>query len=201
MACIRYYGVVPRDAGSWVGCWGCRSPLPRMQPMHACSSLGCAKVRVTRRNHACLTLTGRGMRVGRPRADMLRSWPTHKSPKERPYEPTAQSATHRRHLASRNTSSTAYTGGVRCQWRSAGLRGKLEILTQKKEGVTPFISPVRSACAPLTAHLRTCTPSPAYAQTFGCGGTCVHAPWGPQEPPRKNLFRLYDASLFGNTTA
>jgi hypothetical protein len=36
MACIRYYGVVLRDVGSWVGCWGHRSPLPRMQPpMHA----------------------------------------------------------------------------------------------------------------------------------------------------------------------
>jgi hypothetical protein len=88
MACIRYYGVVPRDAGSWVR----QSPLPRMQPpMHARS--GGAKVRVTRHNHVWLTFIGRGMRVGcgRPRADMLRPGHrilTHKplsSPRRKPH--------------------------------------------------------------------------------------------------------------------
>jgi hypothetical protein len=28
MACIRYYGVVPRDAGSWVGCVGAEVHCP-----------------------------------------------------------------------------------------------------------------------------------------------------------------------------
>jgi hypothetical protein len=74
------------------------------------------------------------------------------------------------------------------------------------EGVTPFISPVHSACAALTAHLRPRTPSTAYVQTLGCGSTCVHAPWGQQEPLGNIFFKKKTIlkpklSLFGNTTA
>jgi hypothetical protein len=93
MACIRYYGVVPRDAGSWVGLLGVPKPTaPHATTcMHACSSLRGAKVRVTTHNHACLTFTGRGMPVGRHRADVLRSTCPSQEPIGRPYEPTAQS--------------------------------------------------------------------------------------------------------------
>jgi hypothetical protein len=253
MACKRYYGVVSRDAGSWVGCWGwgCRSPLPRMQPMHACSSLGVAKVRVTTHNHVCLTFTGRGMPVGRHRADMLRSPAHSQDPLGRPYEPTAQSrdppptpnveeyivnSAHGRGEVSvarscaagqsalsapkkrgvsqcispvrsayapppahprTCTPSPAYVqtpgGGIRCMHAVCGPHGPCEkcffvIMRIFFEGVSHFISPPRSACAALTAQLRTRTPSPVYVQTLGCGGTCVHAPWRPQQPFENRVF-------------
>jgi hypothetical protein len=55
-------------------------------------------------------------------------------------------------------------------------------------GVSECSAPVHGACAPPPAHHLPRTPSPAYARTFGCGGTCVNAPWGPQEPLKKMFF-------------
>jgi hypothetical protein len=122
-----------RAAGWAAG--GAEVHCPACNPcMHACSSLGGAKVRVTRHNHVCLTFTGRGIPVGRHRADMLRmTWlrtVTHNCLAS----PRRKAATLRRRLTPKNTSSTAYTGGVRCQWRSAALRGKWHSRHPKRGG-------------------------------------------------------------------
>jgi hypothetical protein len=209
MACLRYYGFVPRDAGRWVGCWGRRSPLPRMQPMHACMQLTRGSQSPYNEAQPRMLDVSRAWDArGAPSGRCCDHLPTHKSPKGRPYEPTAQAATH----------IVNSVHGVRCQWRAAALRGKGHSRHPKRggcpsafrpcaahtrlrlptpahvplpllrfgllaavarvcmpyadhtdhwkklffvimrfffEGVTPFISPVRSACAPLTAHPRT----------------------------------------------
>jgi hypothetical protein len=66
--------------------------------------------------------------------------------------------------------------------------GQRALSAPPKRGVSPCSAPVHSACAPPPAHPRPRTPSPAYARTFGCGGTCVHAVCGPHDPLEKCVF-------------
>jgi hypothetical protein len=66
--------------------------------------------------------------------------------------------------------------------------GQRALSAAKKRGVSECSGPVYGACAPLPAHPRPRTRSPAYVQTFGGGGTCVHAVCRPHDRLQKYIF-------------
>jgi hypothetical protein len=184
MACIRYCGVVTRDAGRWAP--------------------GGAEVHCPACNPPCMLARGRQIpcNEAQPRLlDTYRAWDARGAPSSRH---VADDLAHsqellgkalRAHGASRDPPPApsveeyivnSVHGRGEVSVARCGAKGTLG--TQKEGGVPaqrPFTAPARlrlptPACPP---------PCPAYFRTFGCSGTCVHASWGPQEPLVKTFLQ------------